>query len=160
MYSLESKQLFDGGGDAALEQHRLAHLAELAQQVEVLHVARAYLEAIDEGQHGLDLRDLHDLADGEQAMGIGGFAHELEAGNAEALEGVGRAARLEGASAQKAAAGGLDARGGLEHLLAVFDGARPGHDGDLVAADLYAVGETRPVCLQGGRRGRPACTAR
>ena len=57
------QQLLDGGRDAALEQHRLAHLAQLAQQVEVLHVARAHLEAVDVGQHGLDLRDLHDLAD-------------------------------------------------------------------------------------------------
>ena len=48
--------------DAALQQHRLADVAELAQQVEVLHVARADLEAVDVGQHQLDLRDLHDLA--------------------------------------------------------------------------------------------------
>ena len=38
--------LFDRGGDAALEEHRLAHVAELAEQREVLHVPRADLEDV------------------------------------------------------------------------------------------------------------------
>ena len=73
------QQFFDGGGHAALEQDRLAHLAEFAQQVEVLHVARAHLEQVDIRKHRLDLRDLHDFADDEQAVGFGGFAHQLRA---------------------------------------------------------------------------------
>ena len=109
MYSLESRQLFDGGGDAALEQNGLAHLAQLTQQVEVLHVARAHLEAVDEWHHGFDLRNLHDFADHGEAVGGCSFAHHLKAGNAEALEAVGRAARLERAAAQKFSAGTLDA---------------------------------------------------
>ena len=46
----------------------LRDIAQLAQQIEVLHIARADLEEIDVGQHRLDLRNLHDLADPEQAM--------------------------------------------------------------------------------------------
>src|SRR6185437_7720327 len=65
------QNLFDGGGDAALEQAGLAHVAELAEQVEVLHVARTDLEAVDIGEHDLDLRDLHNLSDDEQAVFIG-----------------------------------------------------------------------------------------
>ncbi len=37
------QQLFDCRRDAAFKQHRLALLPELAQQVEVLHVARSDL---------------------------------------------------------------------------------------------------------------------
>ena len=40
------QQFFDGGGDAALQQHRLAQLAEFAQQIEILHVARADLQDV------------------------------------------------------------------------------------------------------------------
>ena len=135
------EQLLDGGGDAALEQDGLADLAEFAEQVEVLHVARAHLETIHKRQHGLDLGDFHDLADGGQAVGAGGFAHELEAGNAEALKGVRRAARLECASAQKAAAGGFDRGGDSENLVAVFDGAGTGDESYLPVADDGAIGK-------------------
>ena len=126
------QQLFDGGGDAALEQHGLADRAELAQQVEVLHIARADLEEIDVGQHQLDLGDLHDLADDEQAGGVAGFAQQLEGIEAHALEGVGRAARFECAAAKEFRAGGLDDLRAGEDLLAAFDGAGPGHDDDFV----------------------------
>ncbi len=61
------QQLFDGGGNAALEQHRLARQSKLTQQVEVLHVARAYLKNVHIREHEVDLRDLHHLADDQQA---------------------------------------------------------------------------------------------
>jgi hypothetical protein len=40
-------------------------------------------------KHGFDLRDLHDLGDGEQTVCLRGFVHKLEARDAEALESVG-----------------------------------------------------------------------
>ncbi len=135
------QQLFDRRGDAALEQHRLAHQAEFAQQVEVLHVARAHLEAIDVGQHQLDLGNLHDLADDEQAGCVTDFAQQLEAGESHALEGIWRAARLECASAKKLRAGRLDLRGDGEYLVAAFDGAGAGHDDDFFPANGDAVGK-------------------
>ena len=116
-------------------------VAELAQQVEVLHVARAHLEEVDVGHHQLDLGDLHDLADDEQAVRVAGFAQQLEGVEAEALEGVGRAARLEGAAAQEFRARGFDDFCAGEDLLAVFDRAGAGHDDDFVAADADAVGK-------------------
>ena len=73
-----------------LSRRRLFHLAQFAQQVEVLHVARADLEDVDVGQHKLDLRDLHDLADHEQVELVARFAQQLEAFEAEALERVRR----------------------------------------------------------------------
>jgi len=72
MYSLDSSSLFDSGGDAALQQHGLARLAQFAQQVEVLHIARAYLKKVHIRQHGLNLRNLHDLADREQTVFLRG----------------------------------------------------------------------------------------
>src|SRR5256885_14564203 len=60
------QQLFDGGGDAALQQCRLLHFAQFAQQIEILHVAGAYLEDVDVGEHYRNLRNLHDFADYQQ----------------------------------------------------------------------------------------------
>ena len=122
-------------------RHGLAHVAELAQQVEVLHVARADLEAVDVGQHEFDLRDLHDLGDDQQAGLVGDLAQQLQAFDAHALEAVRRAARLEGSAAQELRAGGGDLLRAEQDLLARLDRARAGHDDDLFAADDDAVGE-------------------
>ena len=73
------QHLFDRGRDAALHQHRRTRMAELAQQIEVLHVARADLEAVDVRDHRLDLRDLHHLRDDQQTCLIRDFAQQLEA---------------------------------------------------------------------------------
>ena len=45
----------------ALEQHGLAHVPQLAQQREVLHVARADLVDVDVAVHQLDLAEVHHL---------------------------------------------------------------------------------------------------
>ena len=112
-----------------------------AQQVEVLHVARADLEAVDIRKHDLDLRDLHDLGDDEQAVFVGRFAHDLQAFDAHALEAVRRAARLERAAAKELRAGGGNLLRAEANLVAAFNRARAGHDDDLFAADGDAVGE-------------------
>ena len=70
----------------ALEQHRLANLAQFAQQIEVLHVARAHLEDVHIRQHQLDLRNLHDLADHQQFEMIARFAQQFQGVNAESLK--------------------------------------------------------------------------
>ena len=141
MYSAESSSLFDGGCDAALQQHRLAHLAQFAQQVEVLHVARAHLEDVDVGQHELDLRNLHDLADHHQPVAVAGFAQQLQRVQTESLKGVGRAARLESAAPQDFRACLADQLGGGEELFLRFDRARPGHHHHFLAADFHSVGQ-------------------
>ncbi len=74
-------------------------------------------------------------------MRIGGFAHELEAGNAETLKRVGRAAGFVCAAAQEASAGGFDGCGDGEDLVAILDGAGAGDDGHVSSADGGAVGE-------------------
>ena len=72
------QQLFERGRDAALEQHRFFDLAQFAQQIEILHVARAHLEDVNVGQHQRDLRNLHDLADHQQIEMLAGLAQKLE----------------------------------------------------------------------------------
>ena len=74
-------------------------------------------------------------------MRIAGFAHQLERVEAHALEGVGRAARLERAAAEEFRAGIFDNFGAGKNLLAAFDRAGAGHDDDLLAADADAVGK-------------------
>ena len=71
MYSLESSSSSMVAAIPRLSRTGLRAYAEFAKQVEVLHVARAHLEAIDIGQHRLDLRDLHDFADDQQGRGRG-----------------------------------------------------------------------------------------
>ena len=73
-----TQQFFDGGRDAALEQHRFAHLAQFAKQVEILHISRAHLEDVDIGQHQFDLRNLHDFADHQQFEMIARLAQQLQ----------------------------------------------------------------------------------
>ena len=85
-------------------------------------------------------------------MRVAGFAQQLQAFQAHALKGVGRAARLEGAAAQDLGSGLGDLLGGSEDLLARFDGAGSGHDHDFLAADFDSVGE-----LDDGVVGRGNC---
>ena len=61
----------------ALQQHRLALLAQFAQQGEVLHVARAHLQDIGVLRHQRNLRLVHHLADHQQAVAVGRLAQQL-----------------------------------------------------------------------------------
>ena len=90
MYSAESKQLFDRRGHAALQQHRLLHFAESAQQVIVLHIARAHLQDINHGQNHGNLRRVHHFAANEQSVLVGGVAHQFERLFTHALEAIRR----------------------------------------------------------------------
>ncbi len=81
------------------KQHRFADLAEFAQQVVVLHVARADLQDIGVLSEQRDLRLVHHFADHQQAAPVRRFAHHFQALFAQALKTVGRTARLERAAA-------------------------------------------------------------
>src|SRR2546423_611263 len=78
----------------------VADFAESAEKMIILHVARADLKNIHIAEHHLDLRRVHDFADGEELEFLGGLAHKLEALLTHALEGVGRSAGFEGAGAE------------------------------------------------------------
>ena len=72
------QQLFQRGRDAALEQHRLAHFAQFAQQIEILHVARAHLQNVHVVEHQRDLRNLHHFTDRQQLVLISRGAQQFE----------------------------------------------------------------------------------
>ena len=89
------QQLFQRGRDPALEQHRLAYLPQLAQQIKVLHVARSYLQNIHIGQHHRNLRNLHHLTDYEKFEFLSRLAHQLQRVFSVPLKRIRRTTRLE-----------------------------------------------------------------
>jgi len=128
--------LLDGGGKAALEQDGLLRLAQEAEQVEVLHVAGAYLDAVHLLIEDFDIIGAHDLGHNGQAGNGTGFLQQLQAIILQALEGVGGSAGFEGAAAQHGSAGLLDLLGHIGDLLLALYRAGTGHDGQLLAAHL------------------------
>ena len=118
------EQLFYRVREAALDEYRLARLAELLQQFEVLHIARADLNHV----HVLEERQMvrvHDFRDYRQPRLFFGFEQQVDAVGLEPLEVVGRRARLERAAAQHRRARGLDALRYGYNLLLALDRARP-----------------------------------
>src|SRR5439155_19006077 len=112
----------------------LALFAELAQQVEILHIPRPDLKDVGVLRNQRDLDLVHHFADDQQTIAIGGGAQKLQAFLAQALEAVRRAARLESAAADHLGAGaGYDFGDALD-LVLVLDAARSRHRDDLLAA--------------------------
>ena len=110
-------------------------MAEFAQQVEILHVARAYLYDVCVLREQRDLGPVHDFADDQQSVAVGGGAEHLQAFGAEAAELIGRTAGLEGSAADDAGTGSSGQFRALLDLVAVFHAARTGDDDDGIAAD-------------------------
>src|SRR5947207_10555358 len=104
----------------------------------ILHVARANLKNIYVAEHHLDLRWVHDFADGEELEFLSGFAHELEAFFAHALEGIRRGARLEGSGAKDFGSSFGDGFGDGLDLVARFDRAWARGDDHFIATDFDA----------------------
>src|SRR5208282_3113673 len=125
----------------AFEQHRLPNLAQFAQQIEVLHVARAHLEDVHIRQHQLNLRDLHHFTDHQQMETIARLAQQFQRVEAESLKRIRRRSGFEGTAAKDAGSRFRYEFADCEQLLAGFDGARSSHHDDLLAADFNAVGE-------------------
>ena len=130
------EQLLERAGQTALEQDGLAQLAELTQEIEVLHIARADLNDI----HILEQRQMlhaHDLGHNRQAGGRARRFEQLDAGGLEPLKIVGRGAGLERAAAQDVRAGGLDRLRDRDDLLLRLHGARPRNHDEVATADLH-----------------------
>src|SRR5438045_9094761 len=104
----------------------------------VLHVARTNLKNIHVAEHHLDLRWVHDFADGEELEFLGGFTHELEALFSHALEGVRGGARLESSGAKNFGSSFSDGFGDGLDLVTRLDGAGPRGDDHFIAADFQA----------------------
>ena len=88
MYSADSSHSSIGRRHAALQQHRDVGAADLAEQVEVLHVAGAELDHVGDLEDVLELADVHELGHDRQAGLLARLGQDLEARLAQALEGV------------------------------------------------------------------------
>ena len=116
------------------------HLPSVFSSAKVLHVARADLQDVGILGHQLDIAVAHHFGDDAEAGGAPGFIQQLEAFQLQALEIVGRSARLERAAAQKLGAVlAPPASADLQDLLLAFHRAGAGHHDELIAADRHAV---------------------
>src|SRR5918994_822669 len=133
------EELLERRGQPALQQHRLARAAHLGEQRVVLHVARAELDDVGHLEHRLEVAHVHQLGHDRQA-GLGlRLSEQPQPGLAEALEGVGRRARLVGAAAQELRARVPHGARRVEQHLARLDRARTGDGREVIAADATAV---------------------
>ena len=106
------------------------------QQRVVLHVARAELDDVGDLEHRLEVAGVHQLGDDRQAGALLGLGQQAQPLLPQALEGVRARARLVGAAAQHRRAAGEHRVGGGQQLVARLDGARPGDQREVLAADL------------------------
>ena len=127
--------LLDGRGHPPLQHHGVAGAPGLLEEGVVLHVAGADLEDVRVARHQLHVARRHDLGDDLEAGLLPRAGQHLQPLLAEALEGVGRGARLEGAAPEDLRPLGRHVAGGLHQHLDALDGAGAGHHHDLVAAD-------------------------
>ena len=125
--------LLDRRREAALQEHRVAALADGLEQHEVLHVPRADLEDVDVLVEHLDVRGSVTSLTTGRPVSSRASARSSRAGKPRPWNEYGRRARLEGAAAEDARALALDPAGRREELLARLDRARPGHDRELAA---------------------------
>src|SRR5439155_11402060 len=114
-----------------------ALLAQLAQQVEVLHIARAHLENVRIGGQQRDLSLVHHFADDQQAVAVRRRSNEPQTFFTEALEAIRRAARLESPAPDDPGARFGDDGGDALDLVPRLHAAGAGHDDDAVAANLH-----------------------
>ena len=83
------EELFEGGAEPALHQHRLAQLAGLFQQREVLHVARADLDHVGPFGHQFEGLVVERLGNDAQPETVADLGHDLQRIQAQALKCVG-----------------------------------------------------------------------
>ena len=142
------QQLRDRRRQAALEQHRTLHAAQLGEQREVLHVARADLQHVGVLGDEVDVARVHHLGhDGQPRLGAH-LGEQLAAPRVPSpwkLYGDERG--LNAPPRRIVAPGGRAPRAPSScSIVAVLDRARPGDDGERVAA------ESRRVAPRRGRR--------
>ena len=132
IYSADSSSLLHRGGSAALEQDGLAGAAESFQQGEILHIARTHLQHVHISQR-VQLGGIGDLGNGGQARITAGLHQQRRALLTQTLEGVGRGAGLEGASAEHDGPGGLYGGGDGLYLVRGLHGTGPGDQAEIRA---------------------------
>ena len=129
------QELFEGVGEAPLEEDGLIRLAQLPEEVEVLHVPGPHLQDV----HILKERqvhDAHDLRHDGKAGLLPGDLQKLQALGLQAGEIIGGGPGLEGAAPEHVRPGGLHGLGHGHDLLLRLHGAGARHHAEVAAADL------------------------
>ena len=146
--------LLDGRRQTALKQNRLANLTQLFQQVEILHVARADLNAVHLVHEGVNVVGGHQLGHDGQPGLLAGMAEHVQPLVCQSLEGVRGRARLERTTAQHRRARVLHRLRNGGNLLVALHGAGTRHNREFLAADnrvpdfdFARRGMERAVCL-------------
>ena len=129
------QQLVDGSRGPALDENGLLEPADLREQAGVLHVARPDLDHVCGGGDFLDVAGVEELGHDRQPRLLAGFPQDREPFCAQPLEGVGRGARLECATAQHRGARVGDGVRGCQGLFPRFDGAGPCDEPEVRAPD-------------------------
>ena len=132
------QKLLHGVREAALEQDGLAGLAELLQQLEVLHIACADLEAVALVHEDVDVRRIGDLGNDRQTGCLVRLVQQLQTLSLQTLERVRGRARLPRAAAENGRAVCLHMLSHIDDLLLALDRARTCHNDQLLAADNNA----------------------
>ena len=129
------QQLFNGGGNTALQQDGLGNLTKLFKKVVVLHIPRADLQHVHVVEHHRDLGLVHDLGNDQQVVLVRGPAHKFQPLAAAPLKTIRGTAWFEGAPPQHPYPLLRHAGGDGFDLLGVFHAARAGHHHHLFAPD-------------------------
>ena len=129
------EELLERGHERALEEDRTPSAADLAQELVVVHVARAHLEDVRHLGHGLHVARVDHLGHDVQAVAGRCLAQETETLEAESLEAVGGGAWLEGPSAHELEAPSGQVGGHAVKLLLALDGAGTRNDAGDGATD-------------------------
>ena len=135
MYSADIRNSSSVADKPALQQHRLAQLAGLLQQREILHVARADLDHVRPLGHQFQPLVVHGFGHNAQAEALANLRHDAQRFQAQPLKCIRRGARLVSAAAEKLRAGRGHLFGNREGLIPAFNRTWPGDDGQVVSAD-------------------------
>ena len=138
MYSAESSSSSSVADMPRLSSTGLRARPAALQQREVLHVARADLDAVGVLVDELQRLVVDRLGDDREVELLAHPRQDLEPLLAESLEGVRRGARLVRAAAEQLPAGALDPLGDGARLVERLDRAGAADHDDAVAADVDA----------------------
>ena len=121
------QEFFQGRRHAALHHHRNLGPSGTLQQRIVLHVAGANLDDVGVFFHQIHGLVVDGLGDDLQTKAVAHLRHDAQAFFSQTLKGIGRSARLVGASAKKLRARLAHAFGYRKGLLVAFNrtGSRP-----------------------------------
>ena len=131
----------------SFQQNRLGHLADLLQQLEVLHISCANLHKINGFfKHG-DVYRIHDFGNDGQTCQLLCFYQQLQTIALQTLECVGGGSGLECAATQQTCACRFDSFCDFTNLRFAFNGTGTCDNLEIAAADFYACNINYLICI-------------